>query len=611
MAVIGVGIPGRPGTLPQGPTPDDRFSPPEARAPRVGRPQPARSSPRLTVDSPRVSPRADELVRAIAAARRHRDELMQKRHVIGVRAGYKFTDGRIRPEPAVVVLVDQKVALDSLARRDRVPAVVDNVLTDVAPADTFERLARVREEAVAVLPRPPRLLIDELQTPDEALEEAVPVITYEPPPGADLDAVTGAMTVTCHVSPDAGWKVLETFLSATENQICLGMYDFTAPHIYQAVRALLKRDQVTWRQTLGPKESLPGEDDVDSTKADDLTEEQVTRGLRRVARDRFESAFAHVGSGQTFASAYHIKVAVRDRKSFWLSSGNWQSSNQPDIDFLQPDADVGLIPRFNREWHVVVDHPALAKLFQVFLEHDFRTARAPVPEAVALEARPDLLIPVEEFLFEEERAAELEVFAPRKFVFTNAKPLTVQPILTPDNYTDIVLKLLRKRPQQRLYFQNQSLNPVKQPTPEFEELMQLLVDYSNDENLDVRLIFRNIGSVRKKLESLQAAGFNMKRVRMQSGCHTKGIVIDSKTVLIGSHNFTNQGVLVNRDASLLITNEEIAGYFERVFLHDWTRLSRETIREEAVAIPLGAPGAEAVADPDAYVRVPWTFLSED
>jgi len=203
------------------------------------------------------------------------------------------------------------------------------------------------------------------------------------------------------------------------------------------------------------------------------------------------------------------------------------------------------------------------------------------------------------------------VFAPRKFVFTNAKPLTVQPILTPDNYTDIVLKLLRKRPQQRLYFQNQSLNPVKQPTPEFEELMQLLVDYSNDENLDVRLIFRNIGSVRKKLESLQAAGFNMKRVRMQSGCHTKGIVIDSKTVLIGSHNFTNQGVLVNRDASLLITNEEIAGYFERVFLHDWTRLSRETIREEAVAIPLGAPGAEAVADPDAYVRVPWTFLSED
>ena len=31
------------------------------------------------------------------------------------------------------------------------------------------------------------------------------------------------------------------------------------------------------------------------------------------------------------ASAYHIKVAVRDGAAIWLSSGNWQSSNQPDV----------------------------------------------------------------------------------------------------------------------------------------------------------------------------------------------------------------------------------------------------------------------------------------
>jgi light-regulated signal transduction histidine kinase (bacteriophytochrome) len=73
--------------------------------------------------------------------------------------------------------------------------------------------------------------------------------------------------------------------------------------------------------------------------ADDLTETQVVQGLRRAAGTRFENQFAHVGARQTFASAYHIKVAVRDRQSFWLSSGNWQSSNQPDIDFLDVDAD--------------------------------------------------------------------------------------------------------------------------------------------------------------------------------------------------------------------------------------------------------------------------------
>jgi len=36
------------------------------------------------------------------------------------------------------------------------------------------------------------------------------------------------------------------------------------------------------------------------------------------------------------ASSYHIKVAVRDDEAAWLSSGNWQSSNQPPADPLAP-----------------------------------------------------------------------------------------------------------------------------------------------------------------------------------------------------------------------------------------------------------------------------------
>jgi phosphatidylserine/phosphatidylglycerophosphate/cardiolipin synthase-like enzyme len=78
----------------------------------------------------------------------------------------------------------------------------------------------------------------------------------------------------------------------------------------------------------------------------------------------------------------------------------------------------------------------------------------------------------------------------------------------------------------------------------------------------------------------------MKWVRSQAGCHTKGIVIDSGTVLLGSHNWTNEGVEANRDASLLIKNAEIATYYERIFLHDWERLAKQTIREDAAPVPL-------------------------
>jgi hypothetical protein len=84
------------------------------------------------------------------------------------------------------------------------------------------------------------------------------------------------MAVTCHVSPDAGWRVLRRFLRDAGAEITLGMYDFRAPHIYRAVRRLLRDTEVVWRQTLGARESLPRPEDIDSTKADDKPEASIT-----------------------------------------------------------------------------------------------------------------------------------------------------------------------------------------------------------------------------------------------------------------------------------------------------------------------------------------------
>ncbi len=562
----------------------------------------------------------DELRRAIEAASEHRAKLMQIPRVVGVRAGYLFRNGEITSIPAVVVAIstapgkpfDKTAAMTEMS----IPSTLDGVPVDLEIADPFQQLlSEGVTEAAPLLRRRPQLLIDEIQATGAEAEllEAVPVITYEPPENGDLSPVTGAMTITCHVSPDAGWKVLKPFLEDTNRKLHLGMYDFTAPHIYRTARTLLKDSSVEWQQVLGPKESLPKEDDVDSTKANDLKESSVARGLRRVAADRFNNTFARVGSGRTFASAYHIKVAVRDDRTFWLSSGNWQSSNQPEIDFFDENADRQLISRFNREWHVVCESPVLAKRFQVFLDHDFETAATAEEAAVISElALPELVVPAEEFLEEERAAVGLEVFAPQKFTFTTQNPLTVQPILTPDNYLEVVLEFLRKKPRRRLYFQNQSLNPVKSPTPEYAELLKLLARYSKDPDLDVRFIFRNIGPIRKKLESLQAAGFNMSRIRTQAGCHTKGIIVDSETILLGSHNITNQGVEANRDASLLIRHAGIAQYYERVFLHDWDKLAKPTIREESVPVPVSrSEAASLTTSGDDVVVVPFTYFEEE
>ena len=558
-----------------------------------------------------MADRDHELAGAIDAARRHADELQRDPAVVSVRGGYKFEHGWITSVPAVVIAIRADVRVDAL----ELPTELDGVVTDVTFADPIDLMPSTDtgNEIDGPYAPIPTTLIEQMQDQllREATYEAVPIITYQPPAGGKLDPITGDMAITCHVSPDAGWAVLRPFLEGARTAVHLGMYDFTAPHIYRSVRSLLRDGDVTWRQTLGPKESLPGPDDPDSTKAGDLKEAAVVTGLERVAPDRFSNEFAHVGAGQTFASAYHIKVAVRDDESVWLSSGNWQSSNQPAIDFTDPEADHKLLATYNREWHLLVDNVELAHTMRTYLEHDFETA-AETPEvgdeAAAIDYA-DVLVPVTEALEEERAANSIQVFPPQRFEFTAANPITVQPILTPDNYLDIVLPLLRKQPDKTLYFQNQSLNPVISPTPEWKELLDLLAHYSHEDDLDVRIIIRDIGPVRKKLESLQAAGFNMARVRLQRACHTKGIVIDGRTVLVGSHNWTNQGVQANRDASLLIHDPEIAAYFQRIFLHDWDKLARAKVVDTGSR--LVPAGDEAIQVSPGFRRLSWAEWSAE
>ena len=144
-----------------------------------------------------------------------------------------------------------------------------------------------------------------------------------------------------------------------------------------------------------------------------------------------------------------------------------------------------------------------------------------------------------------------------------------QPLLTPDNYQEHVLALIETA-ERRLLFQNQSLSvlgPDKNGEDKNDERFAALVDAllaKQKDGVDVRIIIRGEFAPVGPLEQLQKRGIDMSKVRLQNRCHTKGIIVDGLRVLVGSHNWTNQGTLVNRDASLIFEDEEIAGYFEEI-----------------------------------------------
>lgn len=138
-------------------------------------------------------------------------------------------------------------------------------------------------------------------------------------------------------------------------------------------------------------------------KAQDLDEKQeVLEPLGVALGDRFQMAWATLVSKARpeglFASAYHIKVAVRDGRAVWLSSGNWQSSNQPNIKPLGSNPDrvpTGFHRKFNRDYHAIIENAALADIYETYIKRDLAISAAQAGGAQPV-AAPDLFVPEEE-----------------------------------------------------------------------------------------------------------------------------------------------------------------------------------------------------------------------
>lgn len=69
--------------------------------------------------------------RITRAQEQHSEALLRLPNVVGTALGVKMTDDEPTDELALVVLVRQKVPLESLKPEERIPAKIDGVLVDV------------------------------------------------------------------------------------------------------------------------------------------------------------------------------------------------------------------------------------------------------------------------------------------------------------------------------------------------------------------------------------------------------------------------------------------------------------------------------------------------
>jgi PLD-like domain len=548
----------------------------------------------------------EPIMKAIGAVRA---QLADVKDVVAVRPGYKYPPAG-KPAPAVVVATTPGTAPVQAAELEQ----KFGVAFAVTDATVEEQMAAQHKQPLS-FGTPGGSMVsafEQMLGGEETLAFAPPKTgSYQPPKPPNLPLVDEPMEMTICVSPEAGWSELESFLGETKSTLTVAMYQFTAPHIFKAIEAAVTPAKRKFELILHPVPEAPAKSGV---KANDLKEEdQVIEPLEDEMKKRFEQTWATLVSKKNpdglFASAYHIKVAVQDSGTVWLSSGNWQSSNQPDV---HPFADnpeplpAGFQRKYNRDYHAIIKNDKLSSIYESYIKRDFEMSAAQAGEDVSfaqpdnLAPEPDLFVPIEE---EEpvDFAKAPKLFKPLEL---NRK-VSVQPLLTPDNYAENALKLI-KSAKKSVWFQNQYINfrGTDDDFTEFKALIAALKD-KIDAGLDVRVICRDMMK-QESLDVLIALDFPKEAFRFQPACHNKTIIVDGKVVMFGSHNWSNEGIKTNRDASLIFDDEEIAAYLAKVYDYDWTTLATA---HPAKARPRVAKEGEAT--PDGFERVPFSTVFDD
>jgi len=159
--------------------------------------------------------------------------------------------------------------------------------------------------------------------------------------------------------------------------------------------------------------------------------------------------------------------------------------------------------------------------------------------------------------------------------------MKIEPVLTPDNYAASIIPLIQSA-KKTFVMQTQYINPPKStPSPGtvtaqsdavLEALIAAIKELIDRGSVDVKLIMSEF-ETKDKIEALCERGIDPKFIKTQAGVHNKGIIVDSSVVVVGSQNWSPQGVSRNRDASVIIHDADAAKYWEQIFNHDWQNMA--------------------------------------
>ncbi|MBY5523582.1 phospholipase D-like domain-containing protein [Rhizobium leguminosarum] len=393
----------------------------------------------------------------------------------------------------------------------------------------------------------------------DADEGAAPpaLLPYPRLPETSLVARPVSGRIMAYASPDSTYAVTKKLIDSATTALVIGIYDFSASYMIDHLKRAMRR---------GVAVSL-----MLDTNSDE--ERRVLDQLAALGANCVAAPSSSSGNPIAYFGNAHEKIIVVDGEIVMIQSGNWSENSIP---FNEGDGIVvGAFEPGNRDMGLAIESRPLATFFAGLVARDMRLSRGEPPESAPPAVLPEMATPAGDIFFEAAPASiPTRLFS--SVTVSPDSPVDVTPVITPENFHPTVASLLRSA-KHSIRIEQQY---IRGGQPAVEELLQQIRQArAENPELDVRIIVsKKYLDGNQKARFLKAmsdfefefdTNFRYLSLRHFVHCHNKLIVVDGRKVLLGSQNWSSTGLLSNREASLLIEQATIGGYFSKLFDADW------------------------------------------
>jgi cardiolipin synthase len=348
--------------------------------------------------------------------------------------------------------------------------------------------------------------------------------------------------VTAFVSPDCSFSILHRVLDNASSSLYINLYQFENPYLMDLVLDALERGVDVYLLLEG--NPIGGINDEELYIAEKIAERG---GNVRFAYDPFIN---------------HAKYAVIDNETTMIMSENWKNTGIPY------DNTFG-----NRGWGIVIRARDVADYFKTVFLDDFQRGKEYLlvglkTKSISRDIPQSAYMPVFEPLTLNCDFTLLPVLAPdtamsnetiRGAISDAEESILVQQFSTGRFWADedntFILALIeaaRRGCSVKVLLDSKYLEGKNNN----DEVVSWLKEVAEAENLD--------------LESELADLYGLGLVKI----HNKGLIIDDRKVIIASLNW-NANSIHNREAGVIIENDEIASFYKAAFFHDWNVSAKE------------------------------------